>query len=221
MRIETKICGIRQPLALDAAVEGGADMVGLVFYPPSPRSLTAEAAAALAARAPERVMKVGLFVDADDATLGAVLQRVPLDLLQLHGGESPRRVQEIRDRFGLPVMKAIPVSDAADLESAGAYAEVAERLLFDAKAPRDLAGALPGGNALSFDWTLLAGRSWPRPWMLSGGLNAENLERAVTISGASAVDVSSGVERRPGEKDPDRIRAFLAKARELSVSASA
>ena len=215
MTVEAKICGINAPEALDAAVRGGARYVGLNFYPPSPRSVTAEEAAALAARAPEGVTCVGLFVDPDDETLAATLARVPLDLLQLHGGEAPRRVAEIRARFGRPVMKAIKVAQEADLEEVAAYAGVVDRLLFDAKAPKTMKGALPGGNALAFDWQLIAGRVWPRPWMLSGGLDAGNLAEAVAVTGAGAVDVSSGVEDRPGRKSPDKIAAFLGVARGL------
>ncbi len=215
MTVEAKICGINAPEALDAAVRGGARYVGLNFYPPSPRSVTAEEAAALAARAPEGVTCVGLFVDPDDETLATTLARVPLDLLQLHGGEAPRRVAEIRARFGRPVMKAIKVAQEADLEEVAAYAGVVDRLLFDAKAPKTMKGALPGGNAFAFDWQLIAGRVWSRPWMLSGGLDADNLAEAVGVTGAGAVDVSSGVEDRPGRKSLDKIAAFLGVARGL------
>lgn len=215
MTVETKICGISTAEAMDAAVAGGAAMVGLVFYPPSPRYLTPDRAAALAARVPPGVAKVGLLVDPDDALVAEVLGRVPLDILQLHGGESPRRVADIQKLAGRPVMKAIKVASAEDLEAAEPYAAVAERLLFDAKPPKHMKHALPGGNALSFDWRLLAGRSWRRPWMLSGGLTAENLAEAVAISGARAVDISSGVEDRPGVKNPAKIAAFLAKAKSL------
>ena len=215
MTVEAKICGINDPGALDAAARGGARYFGLNFYPPSPRSVTAAEAAALAARAPEGIARVGLFVDPDDETLAATLAQVPIDLVQLHGSEAPRRVAEISARFGRPVMKAIKVARREDLEEADAYAAVADRLLFDAKAPKSMKDALPGGNALAFDWKLLAGRRWPLPWMLSGGLDAENLAEAVGISGARAVDVSSGVEERPGRKDPGKIAAFLEAARSL------
>jgi len=215
MAIETKICGISTAEAMDAAVAGAAAMVGLVFYPPSPRYVTPERAAALAARVPPGVAKVGLLVDPDDALIAQVLARVPLDMLQLHGSETPRRVADIRGQAQRPVMKAIKVATAEDLAAAEAYAAVAERLLFDAKPPKHMTDALPGGNALAFDWRLLAGRSWTRPWMLSGGLDAENLAEAVAISGALAVDVSSGVEDKPGAKNPDKIAAFLAKAKAL------
>ena len=154
-------------------------------------------------------------MNADDETLGALLKAYPFDLLQLHGKESPARVAEVRKRFGRPVMKAIPVAGAEDLAAAGPYLEAADRLLFDAKPPKDMKGALPGGNALSFDWTLLAGRSWPKPWFLSGGLDAGNLAEAVRITGARAVDVSSGVEDKPGRKSPEKIADFLARCHAL------
>lgn len=215
MSIETKICGVNARTALDAAIGGGASLVGFVFYPPSPRSLTPEEAAPLARAAGSAVVRVGLFVDPTDDELDRTIGKVPLDLLQLHGKESPDRVGAVRRRFGIPVMKAIPVAVAADLAVAADYFDVADRLLFDAKPPKDLKNALPGGNAVSFDWRLLAGRTWPLPWMLSGGLHADNLAEAVRITGASAVDVSSGVEERPGRKDPARIGAFLTAARRI------
>jgi phosphoribosylanthranilate isomerase len=215
MAIETKICGINSAQAMTAAIDGEADFVGLVFYPPSPRYVGPDAAAALCAPVPERVVKVGLFVDIDDTMLDAVLAQVSLDLLQLHGAETPERVREIAARTGVAVMKAIKVETAADVAGAEAYAGIADRLLFDAKAPAEMTGALPGGNALNFDWRLLAGRHWDCPWMLSGGLNADNLAAAVRISGAGAVDVSSGVEDVPGVKSAVRIAAFLACAKAL------
>jgi phosphoribosylanthranilate isomerase len=213
--VEAKICGIGSEEAMTAALEGGAAFVGLVFYPRSPRHVEFDRAAALAAQAKGKATVTGLLVDAEDVAIKQTLARVPLDLLQLHGSESPRRVAEIKARFGLPVMKVLKVEGADDIAAAEAYTKVADRLLFDAKAPKDMAGALPGGNALSFDWRLLAGRRWAVPWMLSGGLTAENLEQAVKTSGARAVDVSSGVERKPGVKDPARIHAFLKAARRL------
>ncbi len=213
MSIEVKICGVNAPAALAAAVVGGADSVGFVFYPRSPRAVTPHAARALAAQVPPRVTKVGLAVDLDDAALAAILEAVPLDLWQLHGGESPARVAEIRARFGLPVMKVVKVAGPEDVAAAEAYLRVADRLLFDAKPPKEMTGALPGGNAVTFDWRLLAGRTWPIPWMLSGGLEPANVAEAARISGARAVDISSGVEDRPGLKNPDKIRAFLAAAK--------
>ncbi|HJU14901.1 MAG TPA: phosphoribosylanthranilate isomerase, partial [Stellaceae bacterium] len=160
------------------------------------------------------VLQVGLFVDAEDNTIAAVLDQVPLDLLQFHGGESVERVAAARRRFGRPVIKAVAVAGPQDLATAERYEETADFLLFDAKPPRR-PDALPGGNGLAFDWGLVAGRRWRRPWLLSGGLTADSLAEAVRISGAVIVDVSSGVEHRPGLKDPDKIRAFLAAARAL------
>jgi phosphoribosylanthranilate isomerase len=211
--IEVKICGVNTPEALRATVEAGAEYVGLNFYPRSPRAVTPDQAAALTAAAPPRLCKVGLFVDVEDETIAKTLAAVGLDMLQLHGGESPARVAEIRARFGLPVMKAVKIADLADVAAAEAYLRVADRLLFDAKPPKEMTGALPGGNALTFDWQLLAGKTWPIPWMLAGGLEAANVAEAARISGARALDVVSGVEDRPGLKNPDKIRAFLAAAK--------
>ena len=185
--------------------------MGLNFYPPSPRYVTPDLAAALAAETPREVCKVGLFVDADDDGLGAVLKAVSLDLLQFHGDETVERVAAVRERFGLPVMKVIRVAGPDDIETASAFAEVADWLLFDARAPADMKGALPGGNALSFDWRLIAGRSWAVPWMLSGGLGVGNVAEAVLVSGARLVDVSSGIEDRRGHKSPAMITDFLAR----------
>ncbi len=215
MSVAAKICGIDGPEAMAAAVASGAAYAGLVFYPPSPRYLTIEQAAALARMAPESVTTVGLFVDIGDDVLARVLSEVPLKLLQLHGAETPERVGEIKAATGLAVMKAIKVADAHDVAAAEPYIGVADRLLFDAKAPPGLAGALPGGNALKFDWELVGGRDWPCPWMLSGGLTAANVAEAVRISGAPAVDVSSGVEDRPGVKNVGLIEEFLAAAARL------
>ena len=215
MKVSVKICGCNSREAIGTAVASGADYIGLVFYPPSPRSLTADAAAPLAQLVPERVLRVGLFVDPDDETLRRVTAHVKLDLVQLHGSETPDRVAAIKRLTGLPAMKAIKVAIAADVATAKPYVGVADRLLFDAKVPASMEGALPGGNAVSFDWTLLAGRSWPVPWMLSGGLHAGNVAEAVKTSGARTVDVSSGVETKPGIKDAEKIRAFLATAATL------
>lgn len=209
MTIEAKICGLSTAETLAAAVAGGAALVGFNFYPPSPRAVTPGEATALAGAVPEGVKRVGLLVDPEDAVLESILAAVPLDLLQLHGEESPARVAQIRARFGLPVMKTLKVSEKADLRAVAPYLEVADRLLFDARAPKDLAGALPGGNAVAFDWSLLSGRRWALPWMLAGGLNAANLAEAVRTSGAAAVDVSSGVEDAPGVKSVQKIRDFL------------
>jgi phosphoribosylanthranilate isomerase len=214
MSVAAKICGLSTEVAVTAAVAGGAAYLGFVFYPPSPRAITAGRAASLGAAVPEGIAKVGLFVDADDDAIAAVLAEAPIDLLQFHGGESPERVAEAKARFGRPVIKTVAIAGLGDVLAAARYEEVADLLLFDAKPPRR-PDALPGGNGLAFDWGLIAGRTWRRPWMLSGGLTAELLPEAVRISGAAAVDVSSGVERRPGEKDLDKIGAFLAAARAL------
>ena len=214
MSVAAKICGLSSEEAVEAAVAGGGGYVGFVFYPPSPRSVTPARAGELCAGVPAGVLRVGLFVDADDASIEAVLGAAPLDVLQFHGGESPERVEDAKRRFGRKVMKAISVASAEDVAVASRYEDAADMLLFDAKPPRR-ADALPGGNGLVFDWQLIAGREWRLPWMLSGGLTAELLPEAVRISGARAVDVSSGVERRPGDKDPDKIRAFLEVARGL------
>lgn len=211
MAVQVKICGLNDPAGLRAAVEGGARYVGFVFYPASPRYVAPLLAAELGRMVPTGVRTVALFVDPEDDFLEAVVGSVPIDTIQLHGRETPRRVAEVRERYGLPVMKAIKVGGPDDLERAMDYAEVSDRLLFDAKPPPKVA-ALPGGNGIAFDWTLLAGRSWPRPWMLSGGLNPGNLAEAVRVTGATALDVSSGVEDRPGHKDPALVRDFLAKA---------
>jgi phosphoribosylanthranilate isomerase len=208
--VRAKICGVSTAEAVAAALGGGASHVGFVFYPPSPRAVTPAQAAALAAVLPPEVGRVALLVDPDDAAVDAVLAELAVDLLQLHGSESPARVAEIRARFGRPVMKAIKVGAAADVAAAEAYLGVADWLLFDARAPAARPGALPGGNALSFDWRWLAGRAWPLPWMLSGGLHAGNVAEAVRITGARQLDVSSGVEEGPGRKSPVRIAAFLA-----------
>lgn len=207
--IQAKICGINSRDAMRESIDGGADFVGLVFYPPSPRAVTATEAAQLAVETPNQVSKVGLFVDIGDDLLTAILSQVSLDLLQLHGAETPTRVREIRQLTNIPVMKAIRVATEHDIAETDSYVDVADRILFDAKAPPDMKGALPGGNAVTFDWTLLAGRNWPCPWMLSGGLHAGNVADAVATSGAASVDVSSGVESSPGIKDPARIREFL------------
>lgn len=210
--ITVKICGVRTPEAIEVAAAAGARAVGLVFYPPSPRSVAPALAAELARRVPTGIQAVGLFVDATDEEIERIIISVPLDLLQLHGNESPARVAEIRRRFSLPVMKAVRIHDAGDLKEATAFEAVADRLLFDAKPPKGVA-SLPGGTGLSFDWTLLADRSWKLPWMLAGGLTADNVGAAITASGAAAVDVSSGVEDRPGHKDEAKIRDFLAAVR--------
>jgi phosphoribosylanthranilate isomerase len=215
MAIEVKICGVNSADALAAAVEGGAALVGFNFYRKSPRFLTHDAAAALARTVPRPIVRVAVIVDLDNEAIAALLAAVPLDMLQLHGKEDPARAAAIRARFRKPVMKAIAVARADDLEAAGQFLPVVDRLLLDAKPPPAMKDALPGGNAIAFDWKLLAGRDWAKPWMLSGGLTPENLADAVRISGARRVDVASGVEDRPGVKSPAKIKAFLALAKTL------
>ena len=206
-----KICGVNDAAGFDAAVTAGADLLGFVFHAASPRAVTPDAAAALSARHPGGPLRVGLFVDAGDAAIAAVLAALPLDLLQVHGAESPARCAALRARFGLPVMKAIGVATAADLDRFADYASVVDRFLLDAKpAP---GAALPGGNASAFDWSLLRGASVPKPWLLAGGLTPDNVAEAIRITVAPGVDVSSGVERSRGVKDPVRIAAFVAAAR--------
>ncbi len=208
-----KICGLTRLSDRDAAIEAGARWLGFVFYPPSPRSLTPESAEKLVRR-PGAAETVGVFVDPDDAWLDAVLDRAPLDIIQLHGKETPERALAIRRRTGRRVMKALALADAADLERHRAFLDVADLLLFDARPPR-AAGAIPGGNGLPFDWRLLAGQKIGLPWLLAGGVDATNLEEATARTGASAVDVSSGVETAPGIKDPKAIARLLAAARDL------
>jgi phosphoribosylanthranilate isomerase len=213
--VEAKICGVTSAAAVDAAAKGGARFIGFVFFARSPRNVTFAAAAALARRAPPGLAKVAVCVDRDDDFFVNLVDAVAIDALQLHGSETPERVRAIKTATGRPVIKAIKVGEAADLAAAEPYVGIADRLMFDAKPPASNAAAMPGGNALSFDWSLLAGRSWPCPWILSGGLDADNVEAAVRRSGAAAVDVSSGVESQPGVKDPARIAAFLKKVGRL------
>lgn len=215
MSIHVKICGINSRAALDAAVAGGASHVGFNFYPPSPRALSDEAARALSLTVPARIVKVGLLVNEPDDVIDRILRAVPLDMLQLHGKETPARLHEIKSRYGRPVMKVIKIAGADDLLVAEQYLDAADWLMFDTKPPADMKNALPGGNALSFDWRLLAGRDRPLPWMLAGGLDIDNVTEAVRISGAKVVDVSSGVEDRPGVKSPVKIAAFLAQVKKL------
>ncbi len=215
MGVSAKICGLNTLESVATAVSGGACFVGFVFFPPSPRYVAPDEAAVLSRVVPQTVTTVGLFVDASDDVIAETLRTVSLDMLQLHGSESPDRVRELGDRFGLETMKAIKVESAADVEAASEYDESADWLLFDARAPKDMMGALPGGNAVTFDWYLLQGWSRERPWMLSGGLDADNVSEAASISGAAAVDVSSGVEDRPGSKNPRLIERFLDTVRAL------
>lgn len=209
--IRVKICGLRTVADVAAVAAAGAAYAGFVFFAKSPRHLTIDSARELALAAPVGLAKVALTVDADDATLDAIVAAVPLDMLQLHGHESPGRVAEIRSRYGLPVMKAVGVADEGDLAALFDYTLVADQILIDAKPPKD--AVLPGGNGLSFDWRLVAQRRWLRPWMLAGGLTAANVAEAIRLTNARQVDVSSGVESAPGVKDAARIAAFVQAAR--------
>ncbi len=209
--IRVKICGLRTEGDVAAAAAAGAGYAGFVFFAKSPRNLTVAQARVLALAAPVGLAKVALVVDADDAALDAIVEAVPLDMLQLHGHESPDRVAEVRSRYGLPVMKAVGVADEGDLAAVFDYSTVADQLLIDAKPPKG--AALPGGNGLSFDWRLVAQRRWLRPWMLAGGLTPDNVAEAIRLTNARQVDVSSGVESAPGVKDGARMAAFVAAAR--------
>lgn len=213
MSIAVKICGLTNEKALTAAVEAGADYVGFVFFRRSPRYIDAAAAAQLVISIPRNVTPVGLFVDPSDTELESVLHDVPLAMLQLHGSETPARVAEISKKFRLKVMKALGVSSQADVVAASAYVGVADWLLFDAKPPKD--ATRPGGNAQAFEWGLMRSFLSHTPWMLAGGLNAGNVQAAITASGATAVDVSSGVETKPGVKSAAKIRAFIKAVRAL------
>jgi phosphoribosylanthranilate isomerase len=208
--MRVKICGVRDAAALRAAHDCGASYVGFVFFPKSPRNLGWDEAAALASDAPVGLCKVALVVDPDDATLDR-LAALPIDMIQLHGHEPPARVSEVRARLGLPVMKAVGVAGPEDLPALRDFEAVADQILCDAKPPKG--AVLPGGRGEAFDWSLIAGRRWTRPWMLAGGLTPETVSEAVRASGARQVDVSSGVESAPGVKDPARVAAFCAAAR--------
>lgn len=207
MTISVKICGLKTTDDVAAVAAAEARYAGLVFFAKSPRHLEIDQARSLALEIPEGVAKVALTVNADDATLDAITAQVPLDMLQLHGKESVERVQEVRARYGLPVMKAIGIADEADLAQISTYTQVADQLLIDAKPPKH--ADLPGGNGLAFDWRLLAGRRWATPWMLAGGLNPENVAEAIHLTGATQVDVSSGVESAPGVKNAKKIADFV------------
>ncbi|MCL4766452.1 MAG: phosphoribosylanthranilate isomerase [Hyphomicrobiaceae bacterium] len=219
--VKVKICGLKSAAALAAALDGGADYVGFVFYPPSPRSLSPQAAGRLAQVARGRAQIVALLVDPDDALIDEVVREVDPDLIQLHGGESPGRAAAIRKRSGRPVMKAISVESRADADIALDYRGAADLFLFDAKAPREMAGALPGGNGIAFDWHALDGVRGKVRFMLSGGLDPDNVAAAIRLTAPEVVDVSSGVETRPGEKDPRLIRLFLAAAKAECPEATA
>ena len=209
--VRVKICGLRTSHDVEQAARSGAAYIGFVFFPKSPRYLEIEAARALAVEVPMGIAKVALTVNADDALLATILERVPLDMLQLHGSESPERVAEVRARFGLPVMKALGVSSAEDLPALDLYAHVADQILVDAKPPKG--AVLPGGNGVAFDWRLIAWRRCPVSWMLAGGLTPENVAEAVRLTGARQVDVSTGVESAPGAKDITLIDAFIRAAK--------
>jgi len=211
MALTIKICGLMTPQALDVALESGADLVGFVFFPPSPRNLGLEAARVLGERVQGRAGKVALTVDANDETLLGIVNALKPDMLQLHGKETSERVAVVRSRFRLPVMKALPIAERADLSPIRAYAQVADRLIFDARPPKE--ATRPGGLGTPFDWALLAGINPGVPYMLSGGLNAGNVAEALRITRAPGVDVSSGVENAPGVKDPAKIREFIRVAR--------
>jgi phosphoribosylanthranilate isomerase len=207
--MRVKICGLSSAAAVAHAAQAGAAYLGFNFYPPSPRALDLDAARLLVTAAPAGPIKVALVVDADDAFIDALLAAMRFDMLQLHGHETPERVAQIRTRAGLPVMKAIGIRDAEDVAQIADHEAVADQLLIDAKPPRAGVGVLPGGNGLSFDWRLIAGRRWARPWMLAGGLKVSNVAEAVRLTGASQLDLSSGVESAPGIKDHDKITAFI------------
>ena len=209
--VSVKICGLATVDDVRACADAGANYMGLVFFEKSPRNITIPAARELALAAPLGLAKVALVVNPSDAELDAITATVPLDMLQLHGCETPERVAEVKARYGLPVMKAVGIADGDDLPKLESYFGVADQILVDAKPPKG--GELPGGNGLSFDWRLIAGRRWPCPWMLAGGLTPENVAEAVKITGAKQVDVSSGVEDAPGQKNSELIQKFVQSSR--------
>jgi phosphoribosylanthranilate isomerase len=217
MTLLVKICGLSTPETLDVALDAGADMVGFVFFPPSPRNVSFETARALASRVKGQARKVANTVDADDALLEKIIESLKPDILQLHGHETPQRVAAIRESFGLPVMKALAIETKADLAAIQNYTGVADRLLFDARPPRD--ATRPGGLGKPFDWYLLENLNLAIPYLLSGGLHSGNVAEALRITRAPGVDVSSGVESAPGVKDPEKIRAFIGAARSAKVPA--
>jgi phosphoribosylanthranilate isomerase len=211
--IRVKICGLSTPETVKAAIEAGADSLGFNFYARSPRSISLETATELARLVPPSVLKVALAVDADNATLDAIVAALAPDILQLHGDETPERLVELKSRYGITLMKVIAVSGPEDPARASIYRDSADLLLFDAKAPKSMENALPGGNGLVFDWSLIAGQKPETPWMLSGGLTPENVGEAIRTTGAEAVDVSSGVEDAPGRKNPELIAKFIRAAK--------
>lgn len=210
--IRTKICGLTRPQDVSSAVSAGAQYLGFNFFPRSPRAVSPQQARDLALDVPPGVAKVALVVNADNALLDAITDTAPIDMIQLHGGETPERVTEVRLRYGLPVIKVVGVADAEDLPQLSQFGKVADQLLVDAKPPKN--AVLPGGNGLTFDWRLIAGRRWPVPWMLAGGLTPENVAEAIAMTGARQVDVASGVESAPGLKDPEKMRAFVQAAQQ-------
>lgn len=218
MSLLVKICGLSTRETLETALDAGADMVGFVFFPPSPRHVSLEMGRDLGRQVKRRALTVALTVDADDATLGNIMDALSPDILQLHGKESVARLRDIKQKFGRPVMKAVPVATSADLAVLPGYAAVADRILFDARAPKD--ATRPGGLGAPFDWHLLENLDLKLPYMVSGGLHVDNVTEALRVTGASGADVSSGVESAPGVKDPELIKAFIRAARatqELSV----
>jgi phosphoribosylanthranilate isomerase len=219
MTLVVKICGLKSAEAVDAALDAGANMIGFVFFPPSPRNIAFDTARALSRRVRGRALKVALSVDADDALLAQIVDHLAPDLLQLHGRESPERVSVVQRHFGLPVMKALPIAEHGDLSRVADYENRVDRLLFDARPPRE--ASRPGGLGKAFDWRLLRNLEVVVPFMLSGGLDAGNVADALQITRADGVDVSSGVERAPGEKDPEMIRAFVDAARRATEKQTA
>ena len=218
MSLLVKICGLSTRETLQSALDAGADMVGFVFFPPSPRHVSLETGRELGRQVEKRALKVALTVDADDATLDNIMDALSPDILQLHGQESVARLRDIKQKFGRPVMKAVPVATSADLAALPGYAAVADRILFDARAPKD--ATRPGGLGAPFDWHLLENLALKLPYMVSGGLHADNIAQALRVTRTGGVDVSSGVESAPGVKDPELIKAFIRAARvtqELSV----
>lgn len=208
--MRVKICGITSAKSAELVSAAGADYAGINFFPPSPRSVSLDAAPRIVAALSGQVARVALVVDADDALIDR-LAALGFDWLQLHGRESPERVAELKARMGLPVIKVIGVREAADLPAIERYGRVADQLLIDAKPPEG--ASFPGGHGVAFDWRLIAGRDWPVPWMLAGGLTPENVAVAIRLTGADQVDVASGTESAPGVKDPERVRAFIAAAK--------
>ncbi|MEX0285224.1 MAG: phosphoribosylanthranilate isomerase [Paracoccaceae bacterium] len=217
--IRVKICGLTDPVGVAASLSAGASYLGFNFFPKSPRSVTFDRAVELSRGVPSGVCKVALVVNADDAMLDALTAQVPVDMLQLHGSEPPERVVEVKARYGLPVMKAVGLAGADDVPALNAYGAVADQLLVDTKPPKG--AVLPGGNGVTFDWQLVAGRRWPVPWMLAGGLTADNVAEAIRLTGTRQVDVASAVEAEPGRKDPAKIRAFCAAAGAAPVQSEA